>query len=317
MTMTMTNREIVRTIITTPDVGTPGAGLKAPDQFDAFHNLAEELFPWLAAYNRQSRKPHTGNLTRTSYGKRVIQSSTQAVGSPNLSKPAYDRVSYDMQKMVVQFQAASEVGTQSADPGHIEDVVNNFMEAFGRSLHDLLWLGDTTSADAMLAIFDGWLKKIVAGGNTTNGALINGGVLSDKHFYSAVASLPTAWQQRRRMLKWAIGTTHMIQLENFLSGRATGFGDEILKRGTDGTITILGIESIECFSLTTDLVLVDPRNTVGVFDRDSFTLESVTEGLEVKLADIIAWVGHIYGDAILPEVEGSAVVQNLVATFTP
>lgn len=312
--MSRTNQEILRGVITSGDVGTPGAGLLSPEQFDAFWVLAEEMHPWAQLQSTERRHAFTGTLNRIDFTGDVIQPASEAVDTGNFTEPAYSHVGYSMEKGRVSFSDSYEASDQAAEADHQRTLVEGFTRAFGRSFQKIAWLGDTLSADPMLKIDDGWLKQMVAGANLVNGATFNGGNLAADHFYAALRSLPIAWQQRRNELKWAMGVTHCAILEEYLSGRATGFGDEILMRGPNGNIVILGIEAIQVPSLTTDLVLTHPRNTTAVIHPRTFRLEKITEGLEVKAADITAWVGFYHADYILREVEGIALVQSLNAT---
>jgi hypothetical protein len=311
MTMSQTNQEIVRGIITSPDVGTPGAGLLSPEQFEAFWVLAESMHPWAQIQDTQRKQAFTGTLNRIDFGDDVIEPASEAVDTGNFTEPDYSHVSFEQKKGRVAFSDSYEARDQAAEADHERTLVEGFTRAFGRSFQKLAWLGDESSTDKMLKLNDGWLKQMVAGGNVTDGSTINGGDLAADHFYAAVRSLPLAWQQRRNELKWAIGVTHQWVLEEYLSGRATGMGDQFLSMGPDGTMRILGIECVQVPSLTTDLVLTHPMNTCAVIHPRTFRLEKIDKGLEVQAADITAWIGFFHGDYVLREVEGIAVVTNL------
>lgn len=312
--MALTNTEILRGVITQGDVGTPGAGLLSPEQFDAFWVLAETQHPWATRQFTARRKAHTGGVPRIDFGDDVIEAATEAVDTGNFTKPSYDNVPYAMTKGRVSFAPSRETVEQAASDNHEDELVSGFTRAFGRSFQKLAWLGDTASANPTLKTNDGWLKQIKASGNVVDGSLTNGGVLAVEHFYDAIESLPLEWQQRANELAWAIGTRHKWVINKFLSNRATGMGDDFIARGVNGQTEILGIPLIEVPSLTTDLVLTSPPNTTVVVDNNTFRLEKIDQGLEVKAQDIIAYIGFFYADFILREVEGIAVVEKLTLT---
>jgi len=300
-------------VITSEDVGDPGAGLWGPEQFGALWKLVSEdtLHPWARMQDTVFKRPHTGNLNRIGFGNRIIESAEEGVDTGNLLKPDHSKVPYSMKKGRVAFGDTFEADDQSIDPDYNGKLVGGFTEAFARSYQELAWLGDETSTDKTLKVNNGWIKILMAGSNKVNGQDDNGGDISPDHFYRAFRALPKAVKQRRKKLKWGISVDHYNLLEEFLTGRATGWGDTILRRGKDDIMTVLGIELVEVPSLTTQLVLTDPKNTTNVMHPRKFRLKKIDKGLEVEMADIVVWVGFFRSDFIIREVEAASIVYDL------
>lgn len=307
-----TNREILRAVITQATIGTPGAGLLSPDQFDAFWELAETNNPWMQIQDTVRRTAFTGGIPRIDFGDNVIEAATESIDTGNFFSPVHDFVAYAMVKSRLAFKFSFEAEDQDASGGSYEDqLVDGFTRAFGRSHQRLAWLGDDTSADTSLSINDGWLKQIVAGGNVVDGSAINGGDISVEHFYEAIFALPDAWQQRANELRWAVPVTKVWQIRQFLSNRATGLGDQFVTEGPNGELRIAGIPMVEVPPLTTDIVLSSPQNTSNVVNPRTFRLRRVDQGLSVVAQDIVAHVGFMHDDFILREVTGIAVITSL------
>ncbi len=310
------NQEILRSVITTGDQGTPGAGLLSPEQFLAFYELAEEATPWMKMQNVEKRKAHTGGVPRIDYGDDVISPATEAVNSGTFVKPTHDNVPYVQVKGRTAFTVSNEALTQSADPAYESKLINGFTRAWGRSFQKTAWNGDTTSANPMLAMNDGWAKVMEASGNPVNGSTINAGVIVIDHFQAALEALPEAWQQREDELKWTMTKKKWNQYVKSLSTRATGSGDLAIEKGANGFPEILGIEVVPVPTLTRSpnddtICLTSPGNTTVVIDPMTFKLRKVTDGITVVAEDIIAFIGFFFADYILLEVEGTAVIHTL------
>lgn len=306
------NNEILRGVIKQVDVGTPGAGLLSPEQFDAFFALAETKHPWAQKQSSVRRNAHTGGIPRIDFGDDVLEPADEAVDTGNYLKPAHDFVPYALKKTRLSFRFSKEVQDQTAAGSSYESqVVDGFTAAFGRSKQRLLWLGDTASANPTMALLDGWRKRILGGGHQVDGSTINGGVLSLDHFYAAVFSLPEAWKQRASELSWAMSPTKRWEISRFISGRSTGAGDDALMSGGGNVLNILGIPVTEVPELGKDIVLVSPANTTEVVKRNDMRLTRVDTGIEAVAQDIVAYIGFMYIDAIMREPEGSVIVHSL------
>jgi hypothetical protein len=308
----MDNRQIVRGVIEQADIGTPGDGLLSPEQFDAFHALAETQHPWMQLQSTPRRTAHTGTLPRIDFGDNVLEPADESVDTGNFFEPTHDTVPYTMTKIRTAFKVSNEALSQNAAQADYENqLVDGFGRAFGRSKQRLAWLGDVASADVSLQANDGWVKQITASGVVVNGSLINGGDVDLEHFFSAVFGLPAAWIQRVDELRWAISPLKRWQLGFSLSSREDTLGANMVTTGPNGEPQIAGIGFVEVPALGNDIVLCSPQNTTEVLDNTTMTLKKVDSGLTVVSQDIIAYIGFMFSDYILREVEGCVIINQL------
>ena len=310
------NREIVRTVITTTDQGTHGAGLLSKEQMYAIYVLAEVNNPWMSMQNLERRKSHSGGVPRIDFGDDVIRPATEAVNSGYFAKPTYDNVPYVQKKGRTAFKVSMEGIDQSADPDHENKLIDGFTASWGRSHQRLAWMGDEASADPMLLLNDGWAKDMQANGNPVDGSAIQAGALSIDHFHAAIQSLPEAWKQRLAELKWGMTMGQWFNYIETLGPRATALGDLAMEEGPSKRKTILGIEVVPVPSLTEPLnkdrlILSKPKNTTVVMSPNEFSLQKVNTGVTAVSEDVTYWIGFFYSDYILLEVEGTSIVYNL------
>jgi HK97 family phage major capsid protein len=312
----MDNREVLRGVFKTDDLGTPGYGLMGPEQVDAFYEVAEEQIPWMQLQRTIPTKNHTGTVPRIDYGDDVIRPATEAVDSGFFVEPTRDNVNFTQVKGRTAFKVSNETFTQSEDPQLQNKLINGFTRAWGRSDQKVAWNGDATSTDPMLQINDGWGVAMDTSGNPVDGSGINAGVIDIAHFQHMLESLPEAWQQRADELRWAMTRKKFNQYTKSLSGRATGSGDIAIERGADGVPMILGIPVTEVPSLTATgdndkIALTSPQNTVKVQDPTYMKFVEVSGGITLAAQDVRAWIGFEYCDYVVPEPEGTAWCYNL------
>lgn len=312
----MDNREILRGVIKTSTLGTPGSGLMGPEQVDAFYEVAEEQIPWMQIQRTISTKNHSGTVPRIDYGDDVIRPATEAVDSGFFVEPTHDAVDFTQVKGRTAFKVSNETFTQSEDPQYQNKLINGFTRAWGRSDQKVAWNGDETSAHAMLQINNGWGYFMNLSGNPLDGSTVNGGTVDIAHFQYMLESLSEAWQQRADELRWGMTRKKFNQYVRSLSGRATGMGDTAIERGADGTPMILGIPVTEVPSLTATgnndkIALTSPQNTVKVQDPTYMKFVEVKDGITLVAQDARAWIGFEYCDYVVPEPEGTAWCYNL------
>ena len=308
-------QELVRGVITSGDVGTVGAGLVSQDQFDAIWTLSEDKIPWAQIQATIQKTAFTGTVNTIDYGDNVIRPAAEAIDVGTLVEQTSAHVPYTMVKGRVAFAPSFEATDQAAND---LDLVNGFTRAFGRSMQKCAWNGDDTTVvvddeTAMLVWQDGWGVAIAAGGHQTDGSTINAGDISEAHFSTALASLPTAWMTRWDELKWSLGVKHYFALIARLSGRPTGVGDNFLTYGAKGQLLIYGIEAVMNPFLTTVFYLTHPKNTTTVVHPRAMTFTKVDSGATVKLADIVLYILHVHADFIVREADGTARVHTLNA----
>ncbi len=100
----------------------------------------------------------------------------------------------------------------------------------GNDFEDLGINGDTTSADALLSAFDGWLK-LAKNSSETNQIFFSGSGLTKSIFSQMLKNLPTKYQSRRNDLRFFVPVNLTQDYIDTLSDRETALGDELIAEG--------------------------------------------------------------------------------------
>jgi hypothetical protein len=197
-------------------------------------------------------------------------------GQPGVALPAGDRVKPDLTKPeldAVEFKAEvrlnDSVLEDSIERGRLKNtIMQSLGEAVSRDVEFVVWNGDTTSADPLLAQLDG-VRKLISSNlfahtGTTNSSLWTG----------MLKKLPSEFLKRRDL--WFLTSVNSeIDWRSSVAARATRAGDDSLTKDNVENfqgIRILSIpeapENLGAGSDETEVVLTDPKNINVGFQRD-------------------------------------------------
>jgi hypothetical protein len=206
---------------------------------------------------------------------------------------AFARVSLKTEKLRLDWELSTESLEDNLEGEALEDHIAKLMSGqAANDLEDLAINGDTDlTDDALLSTFNGWRKRLEAGGNVVDaeGAVVDRGV-----FNKALRAMPRKFMQRRRNLKWFLNSTliadylYSAQLvsDAFVTPEATaaaGINQAVRTEGPAGYLMggIFGVNGQEVpllpeydvssdagEQLGGDIWLVDPQNLLFGIKRE-------------------------------------------------
>jgi len=309
----MDNHEMLRGALITTDIGTVGAGLSGPDQFEAFYALAQEKVDFLGRLGRHMTKSKSGSIPRITFADNLIESAPEAADTGNYFEPTHDTVPFTLTKARFAAKVSNDTLTFAENGAGYEDtLMTEAAKAWGRALLRLAWQGDTTSLDTSLNINQGFAAQIAASGNVVTGGGINGGTFVTAHLDAALQALDEAHAENLDSYGWIMTKLKFLALSEHLSNRATGMGDDVLVRGSDGILRLKGFPiHINGYAGSSTVYLADPSELVLVADRSDFSLKKV-EGGQFAMDDAFGLVSFLWADFIIKDVAGTVVIDTLV-----
>ncbi len=311
--MTMTNAEALRAIETSDLAGN---GLLSPDQRTEFYKMMQESSNFWPRHRVEVRRAKTGQIDRFFVAGRKLRKRTENVDANVNAKPTLSAVEYALVGVTIDFDITEETLQYGIEgEGFANTVINAMAMRFGSDVEDLHWngLGDDAEPDAddydFLKINEGWLAKIVTGGNVVDGSTINGGSISKAHLFAAIQMLLERYKQRLDQYVWIMTSSMKIDYEEYLTDRATSAGDAVLI-GQAQADTPLGIPIVTSPYLGLNIVLCNPMTLISTMSGD-VTIRSTTEGREAIRQNKRLYAIHADTDPIIEEVEGVVVIQTL------
>jgi len=317
--MTVTNQELLRSQTKTTDIGTAGAGLKGPDQFLAHLRLARESVMFLDRLFRAGSiyvtSAQSGSIRRISMGTGNIRAAAEGADPTFTAKATHSGVAFALNKHRIDLEVTKEAETYAANAaGGGEDwmtaTMNEASEAWGLDILRLGMIGDTTSADPSLNIDNGWLIAIQAGGNTVNGAAINGGNFTWGHLAAARQLLPARHKSNMSNMEWVMSGEKVEEFYEEVADRATSAGDMIITQDPDGLDRFYGRPVNVLDALGDTVLLTDPRNLILVANSNTWSLRSEDRG-EYAVREVTHLFGTLEMDAIIADVTGIVEIANL------
>lgn len=156
-----------------------------------------------------------------------------------------------------------------------------------------------------LKLNDGWVKQIKEGGHVVDHA---GAGMSLDVFYKALRSLPNKYNNGQ--LRWIMSPHRQQEWERYILDKAVTVGGIISDRRVENPCAI---PAIPAPAMPDDaLLLTDPKNLI-VINTYGMKIRKTTEGKEAIMQDKRFYVIHFDFDAIVEELDATAVVTNLNA----
>jgi hypothetical protein len=164
--MGMSNRSLLRkATLTTTDMVASGVALTI-EQATAFLRLAITPQVMLSDVRTVSHSAATWQEARIDFANRVMRPGIQGtrLAPQDRTEPATAMIELVSKLHRAEIPIADEVFEDNVEQqGFSDTVMTMTAEACGRDIEELMINGDTTSDDAWLAQYDGWLKQSQSG----------------------------------------------------------------------------------------------------------------------------------------------------------
>lgn len=307
--MPRTNDEIIKAAIQTTTLTN---GLLNPEQARKFLRQTFDATSLLKQVRHEMRTSKTGEIDKIGIAKRITRGKTENVDDGYRATVNTGVVNYATTAVRVPWEITEETLRENIEGQNFEQVVTDLMSTqIGLDEEDLCLNADSeTPADDpdydFLKLNDGWIKQIKAGGHVYDASAINGGAISLDIFYKSLATMPNKYNNGT--LRWVMSPHRAQEWELYLLNHVVEAGGAV----PDNLYTSpVRIPTIECSNLTDDIILLtDPKNLIEVNSYD-MKIRKTNEGKEAIMQDKRFYVVHYDFDAIIEELDATAIITGL------
>lgn len=290
--MTISNEELLRkaTLTTTDFGGTGAVGMEsrgeAPlsiEQADRFLVLLASDTPMLSDVRRVTSRSSKWQESVLDFASRVLKPGTEAtrLTAGNQVKPDTGLIEISTVLLRGEVPVSDEAMEDAAARANFaDDLVSGIASRVGFDVEDLMLNGDTASADAYLALLDGWLQQA---DDATNGHTFSAAADGQDYqtiFRKLVTSLPDRYKRNLEVDgRFYVPQRLVEKYRDILAARGTALGDLMLTgRGElryQG-ILIKGVPSMAITAATPDTshILLTNRNNLYAGFRREVTFET-------------------------------------------
>lgn len=168
---------------------------------------------------------------------------------------------------------------------------------------DAVKIGTQGDAD-FLKINDGWIKQISNGGHVYDASAET--EMSLDLYYKMLSQIPNKYNNGK--LRWLMSPRRAQQWELFLLNKVIGAGGAVPENMYTAPAKI---PSVECPSLSDDVILLtDPKNLI-VVNTYSMKLRKTVEGEKAIMMDKRFYAAHLDYDPIIEELDATGIITGL------
>jgi hypothetical protein len=259
------------------------------------------------------RTEKTGEIDKIGIASRILRAKIENTDDGYRAGIDTDVIEYACKAVRLPWEITEETLRENIEGQQLEAVITDLMtQQLGVDLEDLYLNGDedTDSSDKdydFLKLNDGWIKQIKNGGHTYDA---NNKPMSLDLFYKTLQQLPNKYNNGK--LRWLMSPKRAQEWELYLMNQIIGQGGAV----PDSVYTApVHIPTISCPSMGDDkILLTDPQNLV-VVNTYSMKLRKTVEGKEAIMKDKRFYVAHLDFDAIIEELDATAVIENLPSLY--
>jgi len=216
------SNELLEKVISTTTLGANGAdGLLRPKQADRFIDYLWDATVLGSQVDTQRINGNETEINVIAVGERLLRMATEAVADHVNPSVVFSKVSLTTTKFRLDWELSTESLEDGLEGEALEDHIARLMaNAVSNDLEDIAINGNVNEVDALLAGFDGWRKRLHAGGHVIDA---QGGNLEKGILNRALRTMPRRFMANRGNLKW-FSAAGLIQDYLFDALLIEGFG---------------------------------------------------------------------------------------------
>lgn len=222
------SNELLQKVISTTTLGANGAdGLLRPDQANQFIDYMWDATVLGNQVDTRKLRGDEVEIDVIAVGERLMRVATEAVADHVVPSVVFSKVSLKTIKLRLDWELSTESLEDGIEGEALEDHVARLMSnAAANDLEDLAINGNVNEVDHLLQAFDGWRKRLHAGGHVIDaeGATLDKGI-----FNKALRTMPRRYMADRRNLKW-FSDAGLIQDYLFDALLIEGYGGDRFQR---------------------------------------------------------------------------------------
>jgi len=203
------------------DLSTNGGYLQTAGAQEFIRHLIDEA-TFLAESRVVPMRSHTQLIEGIRFGQRVLRPgvSAQALSASDRVKPTTNKNTLSSVLVKAQVDLDEETLEDNIEQGTLRETVMALLtEQIALDLDELAIQGDTTSADAFLALYDGILKLTAS--NVTDAGVTS---ISDTHIRNALKVIPSAALRDRTKMRLFTSVDAEIDYRHLISQRGDSLG---------------------------------------------------------------------------------------------
>jgi len=296
-----------RVLLQKADLDTAGlaaGGLLVPRQADRFFRvmiksaeLMKRIMVTPMASPKERRDKHR-------FGSRVLKPGVEneALAVAQRSRPDLSFIELDAKLVKAEVRISDEVLEDQIERGSYKDTITETLaEAVARDVDFLIAQGDTLSADALLAVLDGFIKHAV-----TNVVVAGGVTLSKNVLRDMLKTLPDEFSTGP--LTYFTNRQAKVDYKDSLANRATSLGDIQLATQADAKYQdydVVGVpefpDALGAGTNETVVLLADPKNFVLGFHRQVRVRmgEDISAGQVITVVSLRLDVKYMHEPAVV------------------
>lgn len=259
-------------------------GLLLPEQTDKFIQVLIDSPTIIQRCRTVTMTRPQKKVNKISFGSRVLRRATSAtaLSSGERVKPDFGQISLTTKEVIAELHLPYDVIEDNIEGGNIavspqqsagglhDTLITLLGQRAALDLEELVLLGDTSSADSYLSLFDGALVQATSHLVSHGGATIN-----KDAFKLAVKAMPDKYLRNRNELEFYVSVDNETEYRDTVANRVTGLGDAALVSASG--IAVFGSNIIPCslmppskglYTNPNNLLLGIQRKVNLEFDKD-------------------------------------------------
>lgn len=250
-------------------------GLLNPEQTDSFIQVLMDSPTLINAARVVTMNGPQKKINKIGFGQRILRAATSAtaLADADRSKPDLGNVMLNSKEVIAEIHIPYDVFEDNIEGGNINAAMGSsagglqdtIMTLVGKrvalDLEEGAILGDTTSPDAYLALWDGFLKRATAHVVNAGGATI-----SKDLFKAAVKAMPDKYLRVRSDNVFFVSTDNETEYRDTVANRVTGLGDSALVSANSLSVFGSGVEAAPLMPNTKG-VYTNPKNLIFGIQR--------------------------------------------------
>jgi hypothetical protein len=210
------------------------AGRLNPEQTDSFIRTLIDQPTILANCRTVAMNSPEMKINKIGFGSRILRAGVEAtaLASGDRVKPDLGQIKLDTQEVMAEIQLPYSVIEDNIEGGNVntplqtgaggihQTIVDLIAERAALDLEELAIRGDTSSADAYLALVNGFLKQ-------SNANVVNVSGAFDKNAVkAALKTMPTRYLRNRSALQHFVSVDNETEIRDQYGSRQTALGDQ-------------------------------------------------------------------------------------------
>lgn len=236
--MTTSNQELARRAdMALADLNANG-GLLSPEQANVFIDKVQEQPTILKQVRLVRMAAPERKINKIGFGSRILKAAPQGtppyaaddgtndryLAAADRSKPTTSQIVLQTKEIIAEVRLPYEVLEDNIEGESFEShVMRLIAERAAIDLEEWALFADTASADAYLALQNGWLKRMTS--HVVDNA--NAGV-APALFKAGMLAMPQKFLRNVGQMKHLVSIANTIKYRDLVAQRATGYGDAML-----------------------------------------------------------------------------------------